>query len=158
MNHCKWIIISTKILQSFVNHTNNAIILLKTDLNSFLCLVEIDQVTFLKFCSWNPIHFVWIIFKMYKIWNVNYSKTKWSILKCGLIDLKSHRVIKPIGRIDKKYMQMSILHCLMFMCATSMRWIIVHAHAQWRTQDFSMGGGRGGAWKVVTILFLFCPV
>jgi len=40
-----------KIYQSFVNHTDipdNAIILLKTDFNSIICLLEINQVTCLK--------------------------------------------------------------------------------------------------------------
>jgi len=58
---CKQTITSTKTYQYFFNHTDRldkAIRFLRTDLNSLICLLEIDQDTFFKLCSKTPTHFV----------------------------------------------------------------------------------------------------
>jgi len=60
--------------------SDNAIRLLKTDLNSSICLLEIDMATFFKI----PQRFVWK-FKTYNEHFVDHLKTDLNILKCVLI-------------------------------------------------------------------------
>lgn len=94
------IICLAKTCQSFIYHTdrpNNVIILLKIDLNLSLCLLEIEQSTFLnfnKFCL-NIIKLRNVQTLIIRNWNLK----MWTYWKnVGMI----------LCRMDKNYKQMSI--------------------------------------------------